>query len=172
MISEENNKIWTIFDKREEKLLRRNLSDFDFSKYSKKQISDLVVFMRKMMVLYKGVGLSANQIGLDMKVFVAQEPDREGGGYKVKFYAVFNPAVISYSKGKFSEDEGCLSIPGYYGETERYEKIEIEGFDKNQRKIKIKANGYLARIFQHEIDHLNGKLFIDRAKKVFKVESI
>ncbi|MFA6135780.1 MAG: peptide deformylase [Candidatus Paceibacterota bacterium] len=172
MLSEENKKIWTIFDKKEEKLLRKKMSNFNFSKYTKKETEELVKFMRKMMIINRGVGLAANQIGLNLNIFVAQLPERrnEKGGYVGKFYAVFNPRIISQSKTKIEEQEGCLSVPGFYGEVERTEKIEIEGYDKNQRKINVKANGLLARIFQHETDHLIGRLYIDRTKKVFKIE--
>ena len=67
-------------------------------------------------------------------------------------------------------EEGCLSVPEIFGEVERQEKIILEGYDKNGRKIKIKAWGLLARVFQHEVDHLNGKIFIDTAKNLHKYE--
>lgn len=170
MLTEENKKIWTIFNKKEEKLLRKKVADFNFEKHSKKEISDLVAFMRKMMIESRGVGLAANQIGLDMKVFVAQLPDKEDGGYSGKFYSIFNPKIVFSSEETSVDNEGCLSVPGLYGEVKRSNKIEVEGYDKNQRKTNIKASGYLARIFQHEIDHLNGKVFLDKAKKVIKID--
>ena len=120
------------------------------------------------MIESNGVGLAANQIGLDMRLFVAQLPDRESHGYKGKFYAIFNPKIEKKSEQKNIDDEGCLSVPGFYGKVERFSKIEVSGFDKNHKKIKINASGFLARIFQHEIDHINGKLFIDLAKEIFK----
>ncbi|MCX7616298.1 MAG: peptide deformylase [Patescibacteria group bacterium] len=171
MISEENKKIWTLFNKEEEKILRKKVSDFDFSRYSKKEIEELIRFLRRMMVAHKGIGLAANQVGLDLRVFVAQLPSRkgQGGGYQGKFYAIFNPKIVSLSGKKIKEEEGCLSVPGFWGEVERAEKIEIEGFDKNQRPIRLKATGLLARIFQHEIDHLEGKLYIDKAKNLFSI---
>ena len=163
MISDINKKIWTVENKNNQKLLRKRLADFDFSKYSKKEINELIKFMRKMMAENGGVGLAANQIGFNFRVFVAQLPEKKGEerGYVGKFYAVFNPEIISLSEEKINDREGCLSIPGFYGEIERSKKMEIGGFDKNQRPVKIKAGGFLARIFQHEIDHLNGTLFTD-----------
>ena len=118
--------------------------------------------MREKMKNASGVGLSANQIGLDLNVFVAQV---EG-----KFYSIFNPTLVKISGEKISMEEGCLSVPEVFGDVLRSEKVILEGFDKNNKKIKIKAWGLLARIFQHEIDHLNGKIFIDTATDLHKFE--
>ena len=107
-----------------------------------------------------GIGLSANQIGLDFKVFVAQADG--------KFYAIFNPKILKSSEERAAMEEGCLSVPEVFGTVIRPAKIVLEGFDKNGKKLKIKAWGLLARIFQHEVDHLNGKLFIDKAEKLYK----
>jgi peptide deformylase len=167
-------KIWKISDKEEEKFLRRKTADFDFSKFTKKEISELVKKMKETMIKADGVGLSANQIGLDMNFFVAQVPTVEERGENFvitgqKFYAIFNPKITKASEEKFPMEEGCLSVPGgVSGEVERPEKITLEGQDKNGKKIKIKAWGLLARVFQHEVDHLNGTLFIDKCEKTKK----
>jgi len=105
----------------------------------------------------EGIGLSANQINLDMRVFVAKVEN--------KFYAIFNPQIVKKSVSEIVAEEGCLSVPQLYGEVFRPERITISGYDKNAKKLKIKAWGLLARVFQHEIDHLDGKLFIDRVEK-------
>ncbi|MEK7062176.1 MAG: peptide deformylase, partial [Patescibacteria group bacterium] len=81
------------------------------------------------------------------------------------FYAIFNPEIIKFSKQTEIIEEGCLSVPGVLGEVERPKKIALTGFNKNDQKIKIKAEGLTARVFQHETDHLNGILFIDKIKK-------
>jgi len=154
------NNIWTIDNKKEAKLLRKQTVDFDFKKYSKKEIRELIGRMRAIMKKANGIGLSANQIGLDMKIFVAQP--------KKKFYAIFNPEPVKESGDQVEMEEGCLSVPGLYGSVVRPEKVILSGFDMNNRKIKIKAWGLLARVFQHEMDHLSGKLFIDRTKKLHK----
>lgn len=172
-------KIWTIDDKKEEKFLRQRTIDFDFSKFSKKEINELIEKMKKAMIEANGIGLAANQIGLNFKVFVAQIPKIEFDNYgestkhllpaQEKFYAIFNPEIIKSSKEKSIAEEGCLSVPGgYFGEVERPEKITLVGQDKNGKRIKIKAWGLLARVFQHEIDHLNGILYIDKAKNLKK----
>ncbi len=155
--------MFTTSDKNQEKFLRKKTVDFDFSKFSKKEIQDLILRMKRIMRAANGIGLSANQIGLNYRVFVAEVPDPDGG---TKFYAVFNPTIEKISEKKVPLEEGCLSIPGQYGEVERLERVTVRGFDKNGKAVKIKAWGLLAHIFQHEIDHLEGKLFIDRAKKI------
>ena len=152
--------IWTIDNKSEVKLLRKKMIDFDFKKYSKKEIQELVKKMREAMKKSNGIGLSANQIGLDLNVFVAQADG--------KFYAIFNPKIIKKSEENILMEEGCLSVPEVFGNVSRAEKIWLEGFDKNNKKIKIKAWGLLARIFQHETDHLNGSIFIDKTKDLHK----
>lgn len=162
-------KIVTIQSKEGEKFLRKKAALFDFSKFSKREIRELVQKMREAMKKANGIGLAANQIGLPYRVFVAQVPDGQG---KVKFYAIFNPAIEKISKETNSLEEGCLSVPEKYGEVERHSKLALAGFDQNNKKVKIKAWGLLARIFQHEVDHLDGVLFIDRAKQLHKTPSM
>jgi len=155
-------------DQKEGKILRQPLKDVDFSKISLKELKALAKKMRQIMRKSHGIGLSANQIGLNLKFFVAELPDQQG---HLKFYALANPKIIKKSSETEILEEGCLSVPGMVGLVERPFKIIVSGFDTNGRKIKIKAWGLLARVFQHEIDHLNGVLFIDKAKNVYKVES-
>lgn len=175
-------KIFTIADKTEKKFLRTKTADFDFSKHSKKEIDELIKKMREAMNKAVGIGLSANQVGLNLRLFVAQisdKPLKRDENNKIilpldeemKFYAIFNPKIIKSSKETSLIEEGCLSVPGIYGEVERPEKITLIGFDKNNRKIKIKAKGLTARVFQHETDHLNGILFIDKAKNLHKIKN-
>ena len=168
---EKGEKIWTVEVKNEKSFLKGKAKIFEFSDYTKQEIDNLVLHMRQMMVAHHGVGLAAPQIGINARVFVAQEPSKDGLSYQGKFYAVFNPKVESISKKLIPDQEGCLSVPGYYGTVERADKITVSGWDKNKRPVKIKAEGYLARIFQHEIDHLNGTLFIDKSKDVKKIEA-
>lgn len=152
--------IWTINNKKEEEILRKKLADFDFNKYSKQEIRDLIKKMREVMKKANGVGLSANQIGIDARVFVAQSDK--------KFYAVFNPKLIKISSEKVFIEEGCLSVPEMYGSVERSDKVTLVGYDINNKKIKIKAWGLLARVFLHEIDHLNGHVFTEKARDIHK----
>ena len=159
--------ILTINNKKEEKILRQKTKEFDLKKYPKAKLRELIKEMRQIMKNANGVGLSANQIGIDRQFFVAQVPDENG---RQKFYTVFNPKIISLSEEKIDLEEGCLSVPGVWGIVSRSNRITIEGLDLNGKKIKIKAWGFLAQVFQHEISHLNGGLFIDKAKKLKKIE--
>ena len=161
------NEILTVDNKKEEKFLRRKTADFDFKKFTKKEITELITRMRRIMHQANGIGLSANQIGLDLRMFVAEIPDTQGG---MKFYAVFNPKMEKVGEEKNIYEEGCLSVPGAWGDVLRAERVIVAGFDKNGKPAKIKAWGLLARVFQHEIDHLNGRLFVDSAKKIHTVE--
>jgi peptide deformylase len=161
------NEILTIDEKKENTFLRTKTVDFDFSKFTRKEITELIARMRRIMRKANGIGLSANQIGLNFRMFVAEIPDHDGG---TKFYAVFNPKLEKVGGEKKLYEEGCLSIPGKWGDIERHERVLVTGFDRNGKPAKIKAWGLLARVFQHETDHLDGKLFIDKAKKVHSVE--
>ena len=163
MISE----IVTIAQKKDEKFLRKKTVPFDFKKFTRKEVNDLITRMQRAMNAANGIGLSANQIGLDFSVFVAEVPDAQGG---MKFYAVFNPKLEKSSKDTIAFEEGCLSVPGKWGEVTRAEQIIVSGYNKMGKKVKVKAWGLLSRVFQHEMDHLNGKLFIDRAKTLYSSE--
>ena len=160
-------KILTIENKKDEAFLRRKAADFDFKAVSKKEIADLIILMRRMMREAHGIGLSANQAGRSFRMFVAEIDDEKNKGKK--FYAVFNPEIREMSKEKRAIEEGCLSVPGLYGDVERPERILLIGQDKNGKPFKMKAWGLLARVFQHEVDHLNGTLFTDKAKNLQKV---
>jgi len=162
------NDIWVVSEKKEEKFLRRKTADFDFRKFTRKEITDLISRMRRVMRAANGIGLSANQIGLDLNMFVAEVPDVDKGG--TKFYALFNPIIEKKSVDTAVLEEGCLSIPGKWGYVPRAERVSLSGFDRNGKPVKIRAWGLLAHVFQHETDHLQGKLFIDRTKKVFEHE--
>lgn len=162
------DKILTIDNKKDKKFLCQKTVDFDFKKFSRREINELVARMKQAMWRAQGIGLSANQIGLNLKVFVAEVPNPQGGN---KFYAIFNPKIEKSGKGSAVFEEGCLSVPATFGTVERPERITISGYDKNGKFLKIKAWGLLARVFQHEVDHLNGILFIDKAESTRKVES-
>lgn len=154
--------MWTIHNKKEEKLLRTKLAPFDFARHSRQEIRDLIKRMREEMKAANGIGLSANQIGLNMQVFIAQ-PDK-------KLYAIFNPEIVKVSEEMAVIEEGCLSVPDVFGKVERPAKIILAGYDTSGKKVKIKAWGLLARVFQHEMDHLKGVVFIDKAKELHKYE--
>ncbi len=159
-------KVVTIANKKDEKFLREKTEEFHFAKHTKREIRELVSRMRETMKRAQGVGLSANQIGLPYRVFVAQVSDAQG---KPKFYAIFNPKLEKLSSEKESIEEGCLSVPGTYGMVARNYRVTLTGQDQQGKKLKIKAWGLLARVFQHEMDHLDGHLFVDKATNLQKV---
>jgi peptide deformylase len=131
-------------------------------------IGDMVETMREA----PGVGLAAPQIGLSERIIVIEyferEEDEEKEDAPKKVWAVLNPEIIKASEEKLMGVEGCLSIPGLVGEVERHAAVQVKGMNRHGKPMKIKAEGWLARIFQHEIDHLNGVLFTDRATRVWK----
>ncbi|MCP6720013.1 MAG: peptide deformylase [Patescibacteria group bacterium] len=164
------SKIFIINNKKEKSVLRTKIPPTDLSKENKKELREFVRQMRITMKAALGIGLSANQIGFTLRLFVAQVPRSSDDASNEKFYAIFNPKIIRTYKEKTLLEEGCLSVPGYHGMVERSERIVLEGYNIQGKKIKIKAWGLLARVFQHEVDHLDGKLFIDKAKEVYEID--
>ncbi len=160
--------IWQLINKTEEKVLRKKAVPFKFDSMSHAELKELIDFMRKKMRQANGVGLAANQIGLPFSMFVAEVPDERNGGRK--FYSIFNPKLKKEGTETITIEEGCLSVPGIYGEVTRPKRVILIGQDKNGKPVKIKAWGLLARVFQHETDHLNGGLFIDKAKHLHSYE--
>jgi peptide deformylase len=156
-------KIFTVTSKKEEQFLRRKTLPFEFSAFTRKELKELVQTMRLTMKKANGVGLSANQIGFNFNMFVAE--------YNNKFYAIFNPEILQYSDELEKAEEGCLSIPGKYGPIARSLRVTLVGQNVEKKKIKIRGRGFLAKIFQHEVDHLNGNLFTDKAESVYKTPS-
>jgi peptide deformylase len=131
-------------------------------------IDDMIETMREA----PGVGLAAPQVGLPERIIVVEyyerEEDEEKEDAPKRVWAVLNPEIIKSSEETLMGVEGCLSIPGLVGEVERHAAVHVKGLNRHGKPIKIKAQGWLARIFQHEIDHLNGVLFTDRATRVWK----
>jgi len=98
------------------------------------------------------------------------EEDEEEKEVKPKLYVMANPEIVKTSDETVLGVEGCLSIPGLVGEVERFEMVQVKGLNRRGQPMKVKAEGWLARIFQHEIDHINGVVFPDRATRVWKPE--
>ncbi|MBO0470005.1 peptide deformylase [Enterococcus sp. DIV0242_7C1] len=121
--------------------------------------------MYETMIAHDGIGLAAPQIGKNIQLAVI-EVDEETG-----LFELINPEIIE-SKGTDVDVEGCLSIPGTYGTVERAEEVTVRYFDREGDEIEVTAYGYLARAFQHEIDHLNGELFIDKIIEPIKPEDL
>jgi peptide deformylase len=131
-------------------------------------IDDMIETMREA----PGVGLAAPQIGLSERLIVVEyyeneEAEQAEDEAKKKVWVMLNPEIVRASEEKVMGVEGCLSIPNLVGEVERHEAIQVKGLNRRGQPMRVKASGWLARIFQHEIDHVNGVVFTDRATRVW-----
>jgi peptide deformylase len=133
-------------------------------------ISDMVETMRSA----KGVGLAAPQIGIDTQLIVVEygeySKQTDPPSKSSKLFVVINPEIIQHSSIIENAIEACLSIPGYCGMVARYQSATIKGFNRHGRPFRLKASGWMARIFQHEIDHLEGILYTERATQAWRVQ--
>lgn len=128
-------------------------------------IDDMIETMREA----PGVGLAAPQVGVLQRVIVVEyaEDEEDEDGPK-KLYVLVNPEIVQVSKETELGIEGCLSVPGLVGEVDRHTGLTVKGLNRRGQPVKYKVNGWLARIFQHEIDHLDGIVYTDRATRVWK----
>ncbi|GAB4522793.1 MAG: peptide deformylase [Anaerolineales bacterium] len=127
-------------------------------------IEDMIETMRAA----PGVGLAAPQVNVSLQVIVVEYGDDNDENVPPRLYVMVNPEITRFSRDTEIGTEGCLSIPGLLGEVERPIGITVKGQNRYGQPLKLKLNGWVARIFQHEIDHLNGVLFTDKALEVFK----
>jgi peptide deformylase len=128
-------------------------------------VDDMIETMREA----PGVGLAAPQVGISERLIVVEYPeDDEQEDSPKKIHVMINPEIKEISEETEMGIEGCLSIPNLQGEVERALAVTIKGQTRHGQPVRIKASGWLARIFQHEIDHLNGVVFTDRASKVWR----
>jgi len=127
----------------------------------RKLVSDMIETMHS---VPGRVGLAAPQVGISLRVIVIGMPE-EGD------IVLINPEVVR-RKGERLVNEGCLSYPGYIGEIKRAESVTVKGLDQNRKKIRIKADELLAQALEHEIDHLNGVLYIDHLESIDKLRRI
>jgi len=137
------------------------------------KLQQLIDDMHETMLSAEGVGLAAPQIAQSRRLILVRLPDDEDsqeefGEEAGKLYVVANPKIIKQDRNMVSGVEGCLSIPGLLGDVDRHESIVLTGQDRHGKPLRIKAKDWLARVFQHEIDHLEGQLFIDIATKVWR----
>lgn len=126
-------------------------------------IRKLLDDMTETMYAAPGVGLAAPQVGVSKRIIVV-DPQGEDS----QLYQLINPEII-HQEGWVKGTEGCLSIPGMVGDVYRYEKVRVVALDRTGKKVWIDAEGWLARIFQHEIDHLDGVLYTDKCSDLREV---
>jgi peptide deformylase len=130
-----------------------------------KSIKKLIADMRE--TLYADdyrAGLAAPQIGVSLRVIIIRQPEMED-------VILVNPEIVR-RRGEHVVNEACLSVPGYMGSLRRAEAVTVKGIDVNGKETRIKAEGFLAQALQHEIDHLNGKLYIDRVENPDELRKI
>jgi peptide deformylase len=133
-----------------------------------RQIRKLIDDMAETMYDAPGVGLAANQVGKPVRLAVIdlRKPEYENG-----LIVLVNPKIVA-AKGEIVFEEGCLSVPDYFAEIKRFNEVTVQGLDQNEKLIEIEATGLLAVVLQHEIDHLDGKLFVDHmgpiARDIFR----
>ena len=150
-----------------EPVLRRKARKIaDFGPDLQTLLDDMVETMRAA----PGVGLAAPQVNISLRAIVVEYGESDDKETPPKLYMVVNPEITRFSTDTESGTEGCLSIPGYVGDVKRSLSITVKGQNRHGQPLKIKANGWLARIFQHEVDHLDGILFPDRAERVWKLD--
>jgi peptide deformylase len=147
-----------------------------FDKELQTLIEDMIETMRDA----PGVGLAAPQVNVLQQLAVIEYAEGEDEDDEVeegaepkpkpkkKLFVIINPEIVKASEEKVFGVEGCLSVPGLIGEVERHETLHVKALNRHGKPVKYKVDGWLARIFQHEIDHLNGILFTDLAKEVWK----
>jgi len=141
----------------------------DFREDLHQLIEDMIETMRD----EPGVGLAAPQVNVSQRLIVVEYPEDDSvPEAKAKVFVLANPELSKISDEKEKGIEGCLSVPNLFGEVERAQSVTVRGQNRHGKKVIIKANGWLARIFQHEIDHLDGILFVDRASVFYHPDDV
>jgi peptide deformylase len=146
-------KVITIGDK----ILRTKTEDLDPQELQTEEFSLLIDDMIDAMRAENGIGLAAPQVGASKRVFVADTPNG--------VIAVVNPHIVRRSKKLVRLEEGCLSVPGRFEEVLRSRDVTVRGLTVDGSPIEFTAKGFFARVLQHEIDHLDGILFVDRVEE-------
>ena len=132
-------------------------------------IQQLIDDMVQTMLEYSGVGLAAPQVHEELRLFVAQvirddDEEESGDSARPEVMALINPEITPVGRHVEEDWEGCLSIPDLRGLVPRHRDIKVKAFDRTGKRVEVDASGYMARVIQHETDHLDGVLFLDRMK--------
>jgi peptide deformylase len=158
----------------ENPVLRRKARALDPKELKSTEIQRLIDDMVETMREAPGVGLAGPQVAQPIRLAVieyapgSEDLPEDADPPEPKLYVIVNPEITARSEALVNGVEGCLSIPRYAGHVMRHKEVTIKALNRQGRPIKIKASGWLARIFQHEIDHLDGVLFIDKALKTWR----
>ena len=150
-------------------VLRRKARPLPPAEITAAPVQRLIDDLTQTMLEYNGVGLAAPQVHEELRLFVAQvvrdhEDEGDDETRKPEILALINPELKPASRHVEEDWEGCLSIPDLRGLVPRYRDISVKAYDRTGRQIELQASGFMARIIQHETDHLDGVLFLDRMK--------
>ncbi len=126
-------------------------------------VQEMINAMAETMYAAPGVGLAASQVGWGKRVLIYDIAPREEGR---RLHVLVNPRIVAAEGEVLSENEGCLSVPDYRADVKRAERVLVEAFDREGNPVRLEAEGFQAIVLQHEIDHLNGVLFIDRISRL------
>lgn len=151
-----------------EEVTPEEISDGTLAKIVKKMHTALKAYNAEG---YIGVAIAAPQIGISKRIFLVEDQSKDRDDALPSLVAV-NPKIVKFSKRKKLSGEGCLSVVDRYGVVERHTNVTLEALDQNGQPFSRGAGGLLSQIFQHECDHLDGILFIDRAKKIWTKEEL
>ncbi len=138
----------------------------DFGPELQELVDDMIITLHEA----SGAGLAAPQVNVSQQVILVEYGSDEDEDIPPILYVTVNPKISRFSQEIVIGAEGCLSIPGFMGEVDRAQEIVVEGQDRYGKPLKMKFQGWIARIFQHEIDHINGILFTDRTTRVWETD--
>ena len=150
-------------------LLREVAKEFTKDEILSGDMQDLITDMWDTMYAYDGIGLAAPQLGLSRQLAVIhleEDSERYPDLVESKKFIIFNPSISVLDETKQEFWEGCLSVPGLRGPVSRPRKIKVDYLDENAKENSIELEDFLATVFQHELDHLFGKLFVDRMEDI------
>ncbi len=151
-----------------EDILRQKLKPVNYADIAP-MLPKLLADMEETCLAVRGVGLAANQIGLDLRLAVILLPNPDDEDAPPTRYVIINPKILAM-RGEKVDEEGCLSIPGLWANVKRATDITVKYLDENGVEQVKRARGLLAKAFQHEVDHLDGKLFVDLVDPKLKPE--
>ena len=149
------------------KSLNQRSKEIDFLGFDKKKLKKLIKDMTETMYDDDGIGLAAPQIHQNIRLCVI---GKEADESLEKDIALINPTWEKTSRKTKWEVEGCLSVPNTFGKVKRYKNIKVNAIDEKGKELSFEADDYLARVVQHEVDHLDGILFVDKAKDIYEVD--
>lgn len=166
-------------------VLRRKAEPVRQEEFGSKNLLDIIKTMSSALCeTSDGIGIAAPQIGVSKRIFLAseealaidagheeekEEVKKKAQKKKWKHFVFINPEVVKISRKKNTSTEGCLSVPRKYGLVPRSEKIRVRAYDEKGKRFERGASDLFARVLQHELDHLEGALFIDKAKKLIQI---